>query len=172
MSFGSWQSWPKSRNQAHSWASRRQKLWLQRGLRFKKSHVRWGNVDEPSDLRHYLEDEVRASFMIIFIIHSNHSFLSIDRNGWIVADQINQVAKAMETPTSFRPWKPNCQMTPNQEDIIGGRSSVSDSISIARWWEWCIFGWFKNLFFGFRPQSFARTFLWAKLGFMILYSNL
>ena len=65
--------------------------------------------------------------MIIFIIHSNHSFLSIYGNGEIVADQINQVANAMENPTSFRPWKPNCQMTPNQEDIIGGRSSVSDS---------------------------------------------
>ena len=33
----------------------------------------------------------------------------------------SQVANAMTNPTAFRPWKPNCQMTPNQEDIIGGR---------------------------------------------------
>ena len=33
----------------------------------------------------------------------------------------SQVANAMTNPTAYRPWKPNCQMTPNQEDIIGGR---------------------------------------------------
>ena len=40
-----------------------------------------------------------------------------------------QVANAESNPTSFRPWKPNCQMTPNEEDIIGGRFSLSSSSS-------------------------------------------
>ena len=31
-----------------------------------------------------------------------------------------QVALAVDNP-AYQPWKPNCQMTPNQEDIIGGR---------------------------------------------------
>ena len=38
-----------------------------------------------------------------------------------------QVANAEANPTSFRPWKPNCQMTPNEEDIIGGRFASSSS---------------------------------------------
>ena len=32
----------------------------------------------------------------------------------------DQVAAAADNP-AYQPWKPNCQMTPNQEDIIGGR---------------------------------------------------
>jgi len=74
---------------------------------FREVNERWGNVDEPSDLRRYLEDEV---------------------------------ANAMENPTSFRPWKPNCQMTPNQEDIIGGRWSglreMADAVNrnVTSWW--------------------------------------
>ena len=33
-----------------------------------------------------------------------------------------EVAKARDNP-AYQPWKPNCQMTPNSVDIVGGRWS-------------------------------------------------
>jgi hypothetical protein len=33
-----------------------------------------------------------------------------------------EVAAATDNP-EYRPWKPNCQLTPTPEDIIGGRYS-------------------------------------------------
>jgi len=74
---------------------------------FREVNERWGNVDEPAELRSYLESEV---------------------------------ANAITNPTAFRPWKPNCQMTPNQEDIIGGRWSglrqMADAVNrnVTAWW--------------------------------------
>ncbi len=46
-------------------------------------------MDEPEELRAYLEAEVAA---------------------------------ATGNP-EYQPWKPNCQLTPTTEDIIGGRSA-------------------------------------------------
>ena len=37
-----------------------------------------------------------------------------------------QVANARNNPSSYRPWKPNCQMTPNANDIILGGVSLRD----------------------------------------------
>jgi len=74
---------------------------------FREVNERWGNVDEPTELRSYLETEV---------------------------------ANAKANPTSYRPWKPNCQMTPNEEDIIGGRWSglrqMADAVNrnVTAWW--------------------------------------
>ena len=32
-----------------------------------------------------------------------------------------EVGKAVDNP-AYQPWKPNCQLTPTTEDIVGGRS--------------------------------------------------
>jgi len=51
-----------------------------------------------------------------------------------------EVGNAEANPTSYRPWKPNCQMTPNEEDIIGGRWSglrqMADAVNrnVTAWW--------------------------------------
>jgi len=51
-----------------------------------------------------------------------------------------EVGNAKANPTSYRPWKPNCQMTPNEEDIIGGRWSglrqMADAVNrnVTAWW--------------------------------------
>jgi len=51
-----------------------------------------------------------------------------------------EVENAKANPTSYRPWKPNCQMTPNEEDIIGGRWSglrqMADAVNrnVTAWW--------------------------------------
>jgi hypothetical protein len=47
-------------------------------------------VNEPEELRSYLETEV---------------------------------AEATDNP-AYQPWKPNCQLTPTAEDIIGGRYRI------------------------------------------------
>jgi len=52
---------------------------------------------------------------------------------------IEEVAKATDNP-AYQPWKPNCQMTPNAEDIVGGRWSglreMADAVNrnVTRWW--------------------------------------
>ncbi|XP_023336277.1 uncharacterized protein LOC111707405 [Eurytemora carolleeae] len=71
---------------------------------------RWGNVDEPEDLRRYLEVEVENA--------ANNS--------------------------KYQPWKPNCQLTPTELDIILGRWSglreMADAVNrnVTGWWrdEW------------------------------------
>jgi len=51
-----------------------------------------------------------------------------------------KVEQARASPASFRPWKPNCQMTPTAEDIIGPRWSglreMADAVNrdVTRWW--------------------------------------
>ena len=64
---------------------------------------KWGDKDEPEELKEYLTNEV------ILIITKNRKSI-----------KIFQVANAENNP-NYQPWKPNCQMTPNTEDIIGGR---------------------------------------------------
>merc|ERR1719153_1951739 len=50
-----------------------------------------------------------------------------------------EVANAENNP-GYQPWKPNCQMTPNQEDIIGGRWSglreMANAVNrnVTAWW--------------------------------------
>ena len=49
-----------------------------------------------------------------------------------------KVALARDNP-SYQPWKPNCQLTPNSEDIILGGISLrdfADSVNrnMTRWW--------------------------------------
>jgi len=67
---------------------------------------KWGDKDEPEELKEYLT---------------------------------NEVAKAENNP-NYQPWKPNCQMTPNTEDIIGGRWSglraMADAVNrnVTMWW--------------------------------------
>jgi len=52
---------------------------------------------------------------------------------------VTEVANAENNP-NYQPWKPNCQMTPNTEDIIGGRWSglraMADAVNrnVTSWW--------------------------------------
>jgi len=68
---------------------------------------KWGDVDEPEDLRAYLDQ---------------------------------QVSVAQQNPDRYTPWKPNCQLTPTTEDIIGGRWSglreMANAVNrnVTSWW--------------------------------------
>ena len=70
---------------------------------------KWGDVDKPEDLYNYINKEVMN------IINENNSCFY----------QFTQVSIAREDP-SYRPWKPNCQMTPNTNDIIIGGISLRE----------------------------------------------
>jgi len=73
---------------------------------FPKFLARWGDSDEPEDLKTYLTQEVGNA----------------------------------ENNPSYQPWKPNCQMTPQAEDIIFGRWSglraMADAVNrnVTAWW--------------------------------------
>jgi len=74
---------------------------------FREVREEWGGIDEPDDLKVYLD---------------------------------GKVSQAMASPEEFRPWKPNCQLTPTAEDIIGPRWSglreMADAVNrnATKWW--------------------------------------
>jgi len=51
-----------------------------------------------------------------------------------------EVSEADQNPDLYTPWKPNCQMTPTADDIIGGRWSglreMADAVNrnVTSWW--------------------------------------